>query len=100
LVVTFIILIFEVSITNKNPIMRNSNKKIQEFARETGMLTMHKGREYAGCVTVGNKEMSFEFENPDTEAYVCISPDKGRDNTYNSNELSVIRIEHPEFFQD
>lgn len=80
--------------------MRDSDKKIQEFARATGMLEMHKGREYASCVTVGTKEMSFEFENPDTEAYVCVSPDKGRDMYYSANELDAVKVEHPEFFQD
>jgi hypothetical protein len=80
--------------------MRNSDLKIQEIARETGMLSMHKGREYAGCVTIGGKEMSFEYENPDTEAYVCVSPDKGRDMTYSVNDLDSLRIEHPEFFEN
>jgi len=80
--------------------MRKSNLKVQEIARETGMLFLKNGREYATCIRVGNKEMSFEYENPECEAYVSIYEQGKRELTYGVNDLDGLRAEHPEFFQD
>jgi len=78
--------------------MRNSDLKVQAIARETGMLYVQNGKEYGKCITINGKELSFDYETQDTEAYICISPKKGRDQFYNVNELDILREEHPEFF--
>ena len=50
--------------------MRAQDQKVQAIARQTGMLFMSNGREYAKTVTVDNFLMEFEYETPDTVAYI------------------------------
>lgn len=80
--------------------MTLANLNIKGLALETGMLELVNGKEYATFVTVGDKEMSFEFETPNSHAYVCVSPDKGRDKSYFAHQLDELRNDHPEFFED
>jgi hypothetical protein len=80
--------------------MRYGDQKVNEIARETGMIVNRNGRDYSTSVTVGNKEMSFEYENPEDEAYISIYQSGKRELTYGVNDFDGLREEHPEFFQD
>jgi hypothetical protein len=81
--------------------MRVNDQKIKAIAIETGMIYTRDGKEYGTCIRKGEKELSFEYENPQDEATIFVSYGKGkRDECYNANEVSYFKNDHPEFFSN
>jgi hypothetical protein len=81
--------------------MRAQDQKVQSIAREVGMLFMHKGREYGQSVTVGNFRMEFEYESPDSVAYIEVYDITSKSNravqSY-TEDFEDVEIDYPQFF--
>lgn len=89
---------------NQKPIeMREQDQKVQAIARETGMLYMHEGREYASPISVGDFRMEFEYSNPEDVAYIEVYAI----NSVSSKPISIyyedfedVQIDYPQFFDN
>ena len=82
--------------------MRPSDSKVQQIARDSGMLYKVRGKttEYSRPVKVGDLTMEFEYQSPDTETYIEVYQDGKRRpvDSYSPNELDQVRIDYPQFF--
>ena len=83
--------------------MRAQDQKVQEIARQTGMLYMIKGKEYAQSVTVGDFVMEFEYSNPEDVAYIEVydtTRKSKRPVSIYYEDFEDVEIEYPQFFNN
>jgi hypothetical protein len=78
--------------------MRPEDKEVQKIARQMGMLYMNNGKEYSQCITVGKKEFSFQYSNPEEHAYVDVDSKGCRTESYLPNDFDQFRLDYPTFF--
>ena len=79
--------------------MRQSDLKVQEIARATGMLYKENGVEYSRPVKVGDLTMEFEFSNPDTHAYIEVCKEgKRRPIASYVEDFEDVENDYPQFF--
>mgnify|MGYP005806850845 CR=1 FL=1 len=84
--------------------MRPNDAKVQEVARELGMLIQKDGKETSTCLRTEEFEMSFDYQNPEEHAHITVTQNKKPWRTkavYMEGELdaNLIREEWVVFFK-
>lgn len=78
--------------------MRPEDYKVRNIARQIGMLYMNNGKEYSQCITVGNKEFSFQYSNPEEHAAIDVDSHGCRTESYLPNDFDQFKLDYPTFF--